>query len=560
MRKDALSEAGCKMTLDKSELQSRIFEGFADTSRRRYVCMINMQTMVSRWSQNAVDDFDLPGEYFDVAQNSWTNLIHPDDKEEYLKDLQAVFRGEKMRHDVDYRIRNREGEYVACTCRGNVVPGTDGKPNLFIASIENHSIMDNIDATTNLYNIFEFWQSMRSLKEKKHKAIVLLMCVNNFSEINDTYGYFFGNKILREVAELFRKVIGNKGTVFRMDGVQFACCLEDITQAELEDLYKQLKHEVKHHIYVNGLRMAVTISGGAVVFNTEYDEYSILTSARYALDQSKHKYHGELIFFDNALLSDNKQNLMIMTAIRDSIQDHFKGFYLYFQPIVDSENEKLIGAEALLRWKNAIFGEVSPGLFIPWIENDPSFWDLGNWILKQAMLETKEVVRDNPEFVLNVNVAYPQLAQQKFTDTVKEILIETGFPAENLCLELTERCKQLEIGFLRSMVDSLKELGIKIAIDDFGTGFSSLSLLSELPVDTLKIDRGFIRDIEVNQTNQAIVDAVTGCASKLDVHVCLEGLEDRHMIDFVKQYAVYSYQGYYFSRPIPISEFKDKYC
>lgn len=548
------------MSVDKSELESRIFDGFADTSRRRYVCMCNMKTMVVRWSKNAVEDFELPNEYCVYGGDEWIGRIHPDDKELYISELQAVFQGEKTRHDADFRIKNREGEYVVCTCRGNVVPGNGEVPDLFIASIENHSIMDNIDATTNLYNIFEFWQKMRVLKGNNRRVFVLLVCINNFSEINDTYGYFFGNKILKETAERIRQVVGDKGIVYRMDGVQFACCLEGCSKSDLEEIYKQLKHEVRHNIFVNGLRMAVTISGGAVAFNTNYDEYSILTSARYALVQSKHKYHGELIFFDSALLSDNKQNLIILTAIRDSIQEQFKGFYLCFQPIVDSASEKVIGAEALLRWKNSIFGEVSPGQFIPWIENDPTFWDLGNWILKQAMTEALDLVKANPDFVLNVNVAYPQLAQLKFTDMVKDILAETGFPAKNLCLELTERCKQLEIDFLRGMVMSLKNLGIRIAIDDFGTGFSSLSLLSELPVDTLKIDRGFVRDIQDNHANQAIVDAVTGCANKLSINVCLEGLEDRQMIDFVKQYSVYSYQGFYFSKPICMDDFKEKYC
>ena len=184
---------------------------------------------------------------------------------------------------------------------------------------------------------------------------------------------------------------------------------------------------------------------------------------------------------------------------------------------------------------------------------------MGNWIIKSALTEGLKLVQKFPDFVLNVNVAYPQLSHVGFEEKVKSILEETGFPAKNLCFELTERCRQLEKNYLQNIIDSLKSLGIKIAIDDFGTGFSSLNLLSELSVDTLKIDRGFVFDIQTNIANQAIVKAVTGCASDLNVNVCLEGLEDRQMIDFVKRYAVYSYQGYHFSRPITMEQFVEKY-
>ena len=248
-----------------------------------------------------------------------------------------------------------------------------------------------------------------------------------------------------------------------------------------------------------------------------------------------------------------------MENIRNCIIDDFKGFYLCFQPIISAESETLIGAEALLRWRMEPFGEVPPGVFIPWLENDPSFFELGNWILKTALTEAKCLLEKYPDFVLNVNVAYPQMARHNFRDCVREILEKTGYPAENLCLELTERCRHLDVGYLRREIDYLKSLGIRFAMDDFGTGFSSLDLLAAIPVDTLKIDRGFIRDIETNKNNQHIVKAVTGCAQDMGVHVCLEGLEDRKMINFTKQYHVYSYQGYYFSRPIVMEEFRKRY-
>lgn len=546
------------MELDRAELESRLFEGFAKTSKRRYIYLCNMKTGVSRWSKNAVDDFGLPGEYMYDAGHIWAEYVHPDDREAYLRDIEDVFAGKKYRHDMDYRALNKEGEYVLCTCRGCVMQGSEDEPDLFIGTIENHSITDNIDSTTNLYNIYEFWRYLSDLKRNRIEAIILFVGVNNFSEVNATYGYEFGDKVLREVGSRIRQVIRERGKVYRLDGVQFACCFTDCDSEDIREIYAAIQEEVRNNIYISGNRMSVSVSGGTVVYDENYDEHSVQTSAKYALGQSKHKYHGELVFFDSNLMSGNRKSLELMNSIRNCILNHFDGFYLVYQPIVDAKTEMLVGAEALLRWKKDDM-EVPPGLFLPWLENDPCFWDLGNWILRQAISEVRPLIDLYPDFVLNINLAYPQMSHVGFCETVVGIVEDSGFPKEHICFELTERCHQLEMGYLKDIIVRLKAKGIKIAIDDFGIGFSSLNLLSALPINILKIDKDFIRDIKTNATNQAIVEALASCAKKLDVQVCLEGIEDRELIEFVKQYEIHSYQGYYFSKPITIEKFRDKY-
>ncbi len=400
---------------------------------------------------------------------------------------------------------------------------------------------------------------MKNAKKNKSELTVLLLCINNFSEINDTYGYECGNAILREFAWKLKNIVGSDVKTFRMDGVQFACCFNHYDTTKINMIYGEIQRQARHQIYINDARIAISISGGAAVYDNNYDEYSIQTSTKYALEQSKHKCHGELVFFDYASLEEKKNNLLLMKNIRDSIMDKCIGFYLVYQPVIDARNEKVVGAETLLRWNKEPYGEVPPGKFIPWLENDPRFWELGNWILRTAMTESMVFIEQQPDFVLNVNVAYPQLARNSFVDVLQSILSETGFPAENLCLELTERCRQLETNYLKELIEQLKALGIRIAIDDFGTGFSSLNLLGELSIDTLKIDRGFIYDIKTNLANQSIVKAITGCAEDMGVKVCVEGVEDREIVDFIKQYPVHSFQGYYFSRPISRKVFLNEY-
>ncbi|MGM9571520.1 MAG: EAL domain-containing protein, partial [bacterium] len=158
------------------------------------------------------------------------------------------------------------------------------------------------------------------------------------------------------------------------------------------------------------------------------------------------------------------------------------------------------------------------------------------------------------------NVSYSQFEVDSFVDTVNDILAETGFPAENLCLELTERLEVIDIEHLIEKIKVLKSEGIKVALDDFGTGFSSLNLLTNLPVDLIKIDREFIKDITENIANQSVIKAVTQCANELGIKVCLEGIENRLLIDFLRQYNADSYQGYYYSKPIEMESFLQKYA
>lgn len=547
--------------LDRTELESRIFEGFAETSKRRYIYVCNMETGVSRWSRNAVEHFGLPGEYFENAGEIWGNCIHPADREMYFQDIEAVFSGKKERHELDYRVKNIEGDYVTCTCRGLILRGKDGEADLFVGTIVNHGIVENIDATTNLYNIYEFWNNIHAVSESGEYCRVLMIGINNFSDVNAIYGYSYGDKVLRGLSDILLELVRGFGKVYRMDGVCFACVLPECSNRELEDFYGRVQYAARHSLFIDDVRISISISGGVVDFHGEYDEYLVQTNAKHALGQSKQEKNGELCYFDNKLLANNRRNLEVLNALRKSIANQCEGYYLCFQPIISANaGEELVGAEALLRWNLEPFGEIPPGMFIPWLENDPSFYELGNWIIREAIVKGKKLLEDYPDFVLNVNIAYTQLSHIGFVDSVKAILEETGYPAGNLCLELTERCRQLEKEYLRKEIDDLKAVGIKIAMDDFGTGFSSLNLLSELPVNTIKIDRGFIVDIQTNETNQAIVEAITNCARKLNVHVCCEGLETKEMIEFIRQYPIYSIQGYYYSKPIRIEPFMAKFC
>jgi EAL domain-containing protein (putative c-di-GMP-specific phosphodiesterase class I) len=212
--------------------------------------------------------------------------------------------------------------------------------------------------------------------------------------------------------------------------------------------------------------------------------------------------------------------------------------------------------EALIRWQLEPYGLVSPGVFMEWIEEDPCIFDLGNWILRTALTDIKKMRDKIPGFFVNVNVAAAQLERKEFRSSVLNILKETGAKPDELCLELTERCRNLDINFLRNEVAFFHSQGIKIALDDFGTGNSSLSLALELPFDELKVDMSFIRDIKNKPQNQAMVQSIVDYAKRTNTDTCIEGIEDEEVNDYISQFGATFHQGYFYSKPVPIDQFE----
>jgi len=545
------------MNSGKKDFADKMFEAFATTSKSRYIFICNMETGISRWSKNAVEFFGMPGEYMDDVVSIWKEHIHPDDREIFLEDIGAIFSGKKKEHDLEYRAKDKNGNYVMCTCRGKVIDDDDGEPAFFAGTIINHGIIDSIDPTTNLYNLYEFFNYVRGLTESKRNARVMMVGFKRFSDVNEVYGYTFGNEVMRRFADMFLAMARKTGAVFRMDGSKFALCTTQASVEELKELYIDLQDIIQNRMEIDGHRINIALCGSVVcVDDFDIDEHVVYASARYALERSKNEKLGELVIVNEDNLSNNIKTVEIISDLRRSVENGCEGFYLCYQPVVSSGTGELVGMEALLRWKKEPYGDIPPGLFIPWIENDRIFFELGNWILRTALEEGKELLKDYPNFLINVNLSYTQLERSEFRSAIVDILESTGFPPQNLCLELTERCRLLDLAFLRNEVIFLKSYGIKIALDDFGTGFSSLNLLRELPVDCIKIDRGFVKDIETSVADQSIVGAVTQCAQTLDINVCVEGIETEELRDYMKKYYSTSYQGYYYSKPVPMEIFK----
>lgn len=477
--------------------------------------------------------------------------IHPDDMMLYQKEVDAVYSGKKDAFDLTYRIKDAEGVFVSCTGHGRIIKGVDGRPDIFAGSILNHGISDSVDSVTNLWNMKMLGSCLNDYIFRYESAAVLIIGITKYGHINDTYGYELGNEVLKNYGDELLKVVGGDLYVFRMDGTKFAFIKPYAEHDELRELYLKVKKVAEAGVKLGDGMVQLRLAGGAVTAkNYSGTPDNLLNSATYALSISKHEKHGDLVFFDSTIIHDNMKNMEQIAEIHKSVMDGCKGFFLCYQPIVSATDGRIVGAEALIRWKNEKYGLVPPDSFIPWLEEDPCIYILGNWIIETALVAAKRFKKVIPEFFINVNIAATQLENTAFRTDVLNMVERLDFPKEDLWIELTERCKDLDHDFLKREISFFKEHGIQIALDDYGTGSASLSLALELPVGEIKIDRSFTKDVMEDELKQAIVESILVFTGRIRMRSCIEGIETHEMAEYLKQFGPMYYQGYAYSKPV----------
>ena len=522
-----------------------------------FVC--DMKYDYSRWSKKAVEYFGLPSEYMVNAGEIWAEHIHPDDRKAFLENIDALFKGTEKSHDLQYRAKAADGSYKTCICKGTVIKSSNGNPRYFVGVIRNQTTGEAIDELTGLPNQAVFFRELGICIDNQIPVTVVMMGTSHFSRINDLYGYDFANHVLQHSSRYISLMFKDIGMVFRLDGIKLAVISRRATIDEIRKRYEELQEVVGKTFLLEGRRIDLPVNAGALYLDSFLlDTRTVFSCLTHAYEQSKYDRGGNFCVFENALAEDTRTRLALLNTIRSSVTKDCKGFENFYQPFVDAKTGKLKGAEALIRWHDEDGHVVPPNDFIPVLENDALFPLLGRWILRKGMEDTRDLLKDYPDFVLNVNLSYAQLKRSDFVDMVKEAISEMNFPAKNLCLELTERCRLIDIDQLRNVMFALRQEGVTFALDDFGTGFASVTVLKELECEVVKIDRKFVKNIVEDKKEENLVAAIAALSSVYDANTCIEGIETHEMADILRKYPVKTYQGYFYSKPVPIGEFKEK--
>ena len=533
-----------------------LFAALALAAEGSYVFLCDMRYNYSRFSKTAVDAFGLPSEYMYHAADVWESCIHEDDRKPYREGIRDIYMNQSSGLDMQYRAKRITGEYDLCTARGIVLRDGNGEPEYFCGTMRNHGVQGNIDELTGLRNLYGFFEDLQTKMLRQVPMRISLIGIGRFSEINEVYGYHFGNRVLQRFGRYLFEHVGNTGNVYRLDGTKFAIISYLRTSEQIMQKYAELRTHFREGFKLDEKFIILDLNAGMLNvdhFNVDYQ--TVYACLNYAYGESKLRRQGDLVEFYNDLSDENKHQIERLYAIRASIMQEYHGFHLLYQPVVDAFEEHLIGAEALLRWKNEEYGMVPPDSFIPVLEKDPLFCDLGHWILHTALRDAKRIMEKNPDFTINVNLSYTQLEKPDFVNMVLDTLKAEEFPPEHLCLEITERCRLLDMDLLKNIVVNLRGWGVKIALDDFGTGFSSIGIVKNLPFDIIKIDRSFVQKIEEDEKERELIKSFAGVASTFGAKVCVEGIETAEMRDILQHYHVQSFQGYYYAKPLPLAEF-----
>ncbi len=544
-----------KITEEAKKRLDTLFESYSIIAADTYIFLCDMKYDYSRWSKELVADFELPSEHMYCAGDIWEEHVHPDDRKTYCESIEAIFSGKRSEHDMQYRVLRPNGDCDLVTCRGVVITDSEGNPEYFAGSIRDHSQKAHIDNVTGLRNQYGFFSDLQNYVKSRTPVMIGMCGIAKLTEINEVYGYDAGNKVLQMLGRYLMENVTNRGGTYRLDGSRFAVISAIQSEKEFAGFYYAVRDHFREGIQVDDRKISLELNGGMLVLDDfNVDDQTAYSCLNFAYQESKVKKHGDLVRFDKALTGENRKRLEMLHAIRSSITQDEKGFYLLYQPVVDATTEKVIGAEALLRWKSDEYGMVPPNAFVPILENDPLFPQLGEWIIKTAIKDTARILSYVPDFIVNVNLSYSQVERTDFTDSVMNIVRHEGLSPEHLCLEITERCRLLDMELLRNVIVRLRSGGVRVALDDFGTGYSSVGLVKNLPFDTIKIDRSFVCEIEQDEKEKRLLGNFTDMAGTFGADVCVEGIETSGMRNIIKNYGIHSFQGYYYSKPISIEE------
>lgn len=394
-------------------------------------------------------------------------------------------------------------------------------------------------------------------ERERHCLALLFIDLDRFKNVNDSLGHHIGDLLLIEAAQRLRKLVRRADTVSRLGGDEFVVLMEtSVTHLTAVRLAEKIVAAFQRPFHVNNLELHIGCSIGITLFPDDgKDATTLMKNADTAMYQAKEAGRDGHVRYSNALSTAMRLKLELDNALRTAVSK--QAFELHFQPIIDIRQRRVTACEALIRWPHGPATACTPDLFIPAAEETRLILPLGRWILREA-LRNQRSWRDKglPLDYVSVNISMVQITQADFADQVIALLAETGTPGTELQIELTENVLMADTARCARVLSRLREHGIRVAIDDFGTGYSSLSYLRQLPIDNLKIDRSFVRDIPGDQNDCAIAAAVIGLARTLGLDAIAEGIETLEQQDYLMSIGCDKMQGYLHARPIPAPDFE----
>ncbi|MEA2100246.1 MAG: EAL domain-containing protein [Campylobacterota bacterium] len=460
------------------------------------------------------------------------------------------------RHDILKTIHSSYFDYLLKT-----IESKSEKEQTLIKHKKELKKIANCDSLTNLPNRLFFKRELKKLVTQSIKnqqiSAVLMLDLDRFKDINDSYGHSIGDEILSIISSRLVDIVKVDDLVARLGGDEFAIILEDVdSKDEIVKITNNILLAISKACKLsNGIDIHIASSIGIVLVPDDAKNVEeIFQYADSALYQAKSDGRGIYSFYTDEMTKKAMQKIAYESELRQAITNN--ELELYYQPQVYMKTGKIVSCEALLRWDNHKFGRVTPDIFIPIAEDTGLINSIGEWVINEACTQGKIWVDKGYHLTIAVNVSPNQVRYQNLPLVISEALKKSGYSASRLEVEITESSLMQREEEVVEMLHSLRAKGIRLAIDDFGTGYSSLSYLKRFPIDVLKIDKSFIDDIPYEKDDMAIVVAIIEMGKALGFEVLAEGTEHKEQLDFLEERGCNLYQGYIKSKPLPAKEFE----
>jgi diguanylate cyclase (GGDEF)-like protein/PAS domain S-box-containing protein len=551
---------------EKNKLNNRLGRILNDSTTEIYVadaeslkCLQVNQGAVDNlgYSQDEFSGINLLDIFTDLDRRSFAELLKP------------LYNGRW--EPVVHKGINRRKDGSTYPIEARVQLSTVDVPPIIVANVQDITertkweeklvYQANYDQLTGLLNRHYMQSYMHSVftRARRHrkKVALLFMDLDNFKHINDTLGHNAGDEVLKQTAKRISSQLRGSDTAARTGGDEFTVLLENLEEnAHAEVVARKLVNMFQQPFTVNGQQIHTTVSVGISIYPDDGDSHDqLMQCADIAMYQAKDNGRNNYCFFSLEMRRSSEKQMLISHHLRYALaRDELS---LLFQPKINISKGYIVGAEALLRWHNSELGNISPNVFIPLAENLGLINDFGTWVLNRACSEAmlwQGLSREKLQ--VSVNVSPQQFRTGTLLHSVEQALERSNLPCDRLELEITESLLVQDSDKPLAILKALNDRGVSLALDDFGTGYSSLSYLSRFPLQVLKIDRSFIRDLEVNQNSKALVDAIIAMAHSLDLDIVAEGIENEKQLNFLRRRGVEIIQGYFFSPPVPAEEFR----
>lgn len=519
-----------------------------------YICKKPVGADMTVISRKMAEEFDLPSGVIKHFGELWIKKIHPSEQKLFYDAYVNMLEGLTDVHSVEYRVKNVHGEWVWLRCKGYLKRDENGVPDLFAGMIINLGRKSKVDNITGMLNKYAFEDNLSIyISSEENKTGLMILNIDNFKNINSLYNRRFGDNVLKIIAHKIQTVIPVNAELYRLDNDEFAVIFRNSSYEEMRRTYFELKNVFDIQQEYDGKKYSCTFSGGAVMYcdipKASANYQTFMKYAVAALDYAKSHGKKRINLFNSDMLEAKTRELSISEALRESIENNFEGFQIVCQPQVCASTGELKGGEALLRWHNSEFGNVSPVEFVPILENTGMIVDAGKWIFKEAVKLCGEWLKYCPDFKMSINISYIQLFDDNFIDFVSDTIRNSDADFSNIIIELTESRFVTDKEFLNNMFSNFRKMGISIAMDDFGTGYSSLEVLKEVPADIVKIDRAFVKNIKESIFDKNFIRFAVELCHNVGIKVCLEGIENIEEYKIVHDMNLDFIQGYFFGKP-----------